>query len=167
MTKRITFCSLVALFCMAMSFLESRFLSLPTLPGVKLGLANAAVLWLFAEGHFKHGIAVNLVRVFLSSLLFSGVFSLAFSLSGALASAAVMFLLYKTKLFSLVGLSVAGAAAHNLAQVGVFCLIYGSAGIVPYIAFLLAGGVVCGILCGIAARVLNARCGKLLNKFWS
>ncbi|MHC1694349.1 MAG: Gx transporter family protein [Eubacteriales bacterium] len=90
------------------------------IPGVKLGLANIViVLAVLLVGYFPAFI-VMVLRCVMSSLLFGSVTTLAFSLSGGLLSFAVSSLLIRLffpRSLSLIGISVAGAAAHNIGQI--------------------------------------------------
>ena len=88
-------------------------------PGIKLGLANIAVIFALYSVDPKSAALISLVRVALSALLFGSVMSFIYSFSGAVLSLAVMILLKKSALFSAVGVSVAGAVMHN---VGLFQL---------------------------------------------
>ena len=58
------------------------------IPGVKLGLANIVILFVLYQYGFKEAISLSLTRVFLVSILHTGLFSVAFflSLSGAILS---------------------------------------------------------------------------------
>jgi heptaprenyl diphosphate synthase len=94
-------------------------------PGLKLGLANIAVLIALVSLGPARAVAVSVGRVFIVALatgtIGGPVFAL--SLAGAMASLGTMSLLRRFgPLFSVVGWAVAGAAAHCLAQLGSRCL---------------------------------------------
>ncbi len=125
--------------------------------GVKLGLANLISVFLLYRKDFKTAILINLLRILLVALLFGNVMSLVYSLCGGLLSLLVMVLLKATKIFSPVGVSVAGGVAHNIGQLLVASIILGSNAVFYYTPVLLIAGVVCGFLIGLVSIFLLAR----------
>lgn len=123
-------------------------------PGIKLGLANIAVIFALYSVDPKSAAFISLVRVALSALLFGSVMSFIYSFSGAVLSLAVMILLKKSALFSAVGVSVAGAVMHNVGQVLCAVIILGTAEIGYYLIFLSVSAVVSGVLVGLVSALL-------------
>ena len=123
-------------------------------PGIKLGLANIAVIFALYSVDPKSAALISLVRVALSALLFGSVMSFIYSFSGAVLSLAVMILLKKSALFSAVGVSVAGAVMHNVGQVLCAVIILGTAEIGYYLIFLSGSAVVSGVLVGLVSALL-------------
>ena len=123
-------------------------------PGIKLGLANIAVIFALYSVDPKSAALISLVRVALSALLFGSVMSFIYSFSGAVLSLAVMILLKKSALFSAVGVSVAGAIMHNVGQVLCAVIILGTAEIGYYLIFLSVSAVVSGVLVGLVSALL-------------
>ena len=123
-------------------------------PGIKLGLANIAVISALYSVDPKSAALIALVRVALSALLFGSVMSFIYSFSGAVLSLAVMILLKKSALFSAVGVSVAGAVMHNVGQVLCAVIILGTAEIGYYLIFLSVSAVVSGVLVGLVSALL-------------
>ncbi len=123
-------------------------------PGIKLGLANIAVIFALYSVDPKSAALISLVRVALSALLFGSVMSFIYSFSGAVLSLAVMILLKKSALFSAVGVSVAGAVMHNVGQVLCAVIILGTAEIGYYLIFLSVAAVVSGVLVGLVSALL-------------
>ena len=106
---------------------------------------------------FKYALAINCIRIFVTGLLFTGVFGILYSLAGGLLSLLVMYLLYRTEIFSMVGVSMAGGVAHNLGQLLTACLIMSNIRLMSYFAVLLFAGMGSGILMGIAAWLVCQR----------
>ena len=156
MAKKITLCAMLTAICMAFSFVESQ-IPLPFAPGVKLGLANAVVLFLFTKGFVKEGLLVNLARILLSGFLFAGVFSLIFSLTAATVSSFSVIYFKRFKCFSPVGLSIIGATLHNFTQVIVCAFVYKSIAVFTYLPILCALGAITGMLTGISVTYLEKR----------
>lgn len=123
-------------------------------PGIKLGLANIAVIFALYSVDPKSAAFISLVRVALSALLFGSVMSFIYSFSGAVLSLAVMIFLKKSALFSAVGVSVAGAVMHNVGQVLCAVIILGTAEIGYYLIFLSVSAVVSGVLVGLVSALL-------------
>ena len=87
------------------------------------------------------------------TLLFSNAVTFIYSISGAVLSIIVMALLKKLNRFSTVGVSIAGAVFHNLAQVIVVALIMQTAEIVYYMAALTVSGIVAGVAIGLLGGI--------------
>ena len=89
------------------------------IPGLKLGLANIVILYILEKYGFKEALYVSVVRVFLVSILITGLFNIPFFffLSGATFSVITMYLVCRLKIFSIVGVSVIGSIFHSIGQV--------------------------------------------------
>lgn len=123
------------------------------LPWMRVGLANAITLFAFTIIRPGEVFLLVLARVVAASLLTGSFLSPTFFLSatGAVSSFGVMFafLRFGPSLFSVVGASVAGAVASNVAQLmivnGLFIDSRVSFYFLPFIfLFALAGGSVSG-----------------------
>lgn len=148
---------------MVLSFVESQIPALVAVPGVKLGLANIAVIFtLFVLG-VPDAMLVSLVRVLLVSLLFGNAVGWLYSVSGAVLSLLVMLLLRKTGRFSTVGISIAGGVFHNIGQVLAAMLVLRTEGVLFYLPYLLIFGAVSGTFIGICSSVLITRLEKILK----
>ena len=100
--------------------------------------------------------AVSFVRILVIGFLFGNLFSILFSLAGAVVSLGLMVILKKTKWFSVVGVSVAGGISHNIAQIVVASFVVGNLNLFWYLPVLLVSGVIAGFLMGmLATEVLN------------
>jgi heptaprenyl diphosphate synthase len=109
----------LALFTAAAAALSVLERALPSpLPWLKPGLANIFSLVLVAGGAVREALLVAVLRTFLAALFFGGLFSIGhvFALCGALASVGAMRLAAAPGVFSLYGISMAGAFAHGLGQ---------------------------------------------------
>lgn len=162
MAKKICTYGILSALCMALSFVEGQLPLYSIAPGVKLGLANAAALLLIYNNDAVGAALVNLCRILLSALLFSGVSSLPFSICGAAGAWAIMLAISRCRIFSIVGVSAAGGAVHNLLQGAVALAVVGRAAAV-YLPFLLLCGAASGTLIGILGLFLNKRLRKIPN----
>ena len=159
--QRVAFGAVFAVLALLFSYLETLFpIPLPV-PGIKLGLANLVVLLVLYRFGWKDALAVNVVRILLSGLLFGTLFSALYSLCGGLLSFLVMALLKKSGRFSMIGTSIGGGAAHNLGQIAVAAAVVQSGGLFSFLPVLLISGAVTGILTGIAAYLLDRHLPRL------
>ena len=142
---------LVAL-AMIMSYLEAQLPVFFAIPGMKLGLTNIVVLTALYEMGYGSAAVINLIRIFLVSVMFGNGVSLAYSLAGGILSGAVMMLLKKTNLFSMIAVSIAGGIAHNVGQILIAMFLLHTSAIGWYLLVLwitgLASGAVIGIIGG-------------------
>ena len=112
MSKRVAKCGLLIALAMVFSYVEVLIPFNFGIPGIKLGLANLIVVVGFYSMKTTDVIAVSLVRIFLSGLLFGNLMSILYSLSGGILSIIVMLLLKRLHRFSIVGVSIAGGVFH-------------------------------------------------------
>lgn len=155
--KETVYISMFTLVALGLSYLESLIPPLTAVPGIKIGLANIAVIFTLYKFNFKSASTVSLMRVFISFLLFGSVLSLAYSFAGALVSIIVMAIMKRSEKFSAVGVSVAGAISHNAAQIITAAVILGTSEIIFYLPVLVISAVISGIFIGIAGAVLVKR----------
>ena len=78
--------ALTTALAMILSFVESQIPAFVAVPGVKMGLANIAVVFALYKLGWKEAAAISLVRVVLVSLLFGSIASLFYSFAGAVLS---------------------------------------------------------------------------------
>ena len=155
-TKRLVLLSMLTAVAMILSYVESLLPSVG-IPGVKMGLANIAVIFALFRFGWKEAAALSLVRVVLVSLLFGSVGAMLYSLAGAVLSLAVMALLRRIDRFSTVVISVAGGVAHNAGQILMAMLILQTKQLLGYLPVLAVSGIAGGVLTGLAAALLIRR----------
>ena len=155
-TKRLVLLAMLTAVAMILSYVESLLPSVG-IPGVKMGLANIAVIFALFRFGWKEAAALSLVRVVLVSLLFGRVGAMLYSLAGAVLSLAVMALLRRIDRFSTVGISVAGGVAHNAGQILMAMLILHTKQLLGYLPVLAVSGIAGGVLTGLAAALLIRR----------
>lgn len=156
-TKKLALTSVMISLAIVLSYVEKLIPAFVAVPGVKIGLANIAVVFTLYKMGTKDAFVVSLLRVVIANLLFGSILSLLYSLAGALVSLIVMAVLKKTSLFSTVGVSIAGGVIHNMAQLVVACFFVGSDILKYYSPVLLLTGIVSGAVIGLIAAVLIKR----------
>lgn len=155
--RRVALTGLMASLTLIFSYVEVLFPFNAGIPGVKLGLANLVPLIILYRMDARYAFAANLIRVILAGLLFSGLFAALYSLAGSLTSFLVMYLLKKTRLFSVIGVSTAGGVFHNLGQLTVAMLAVSGPQLIHYMPVLIISGMIAGIIVGIGAAILLDR----------
>ncbi|MBQ6496326.1 MAG: Gx transporter family protein [Firmicutes bacterium] len=153
----IAVCALLAALALIFSYIEVLIPAFTSIPGIKLGIANIVILIALYYLDGRYALLINLVRIFLAGLLFSGVFGILYSLAGALLSLGTMVLLKRTGRFSVTGVSIAGGVMHNFGQILVASVVVGTIKVFAYFPVLILSGVVCGAVIGILAQLILLR----------
>ena len=156
-TKKIAVLALAIALAMILSFVESQIPAFVAIPGVKIGLANIAVVFVLYKLGWKEAVLISLVRVVMVSMLFGTLVSLFYSVAGAVLSLTGMVLLKKTGLFSTVAVSVTGGVLHNVGQILMACLLLETNVIVYYLPFLILSGVIAGVVIGVVSAIIVNR----------
>ena len=156
-TKKLVTLAVTISVAMILSFVESRIPAFVAIPGVKVGLANIAVIFALYKMGWREAINVSVIRVILVALLFGSVVSLAYSIAGALISLSLMILLRKIGIFTEVAVSVVGGITHNIGQILIAFLLLETKVVFYYLPFLLVSGVIAGIAVGVASALLIKR----------
>lgn len=86
-----------------------------------------------------------------------------YGLSGGMLSLAVMIFCKKYRLFSHIGVSILGGAAHNLGQLIAAAIVLNSSVFVYFPALLIAG-TAAGACIGILGGIITARIEKYVTK---
>ena len=126
-------------------------------PGIKMGLPHIILIFLLYRRGVPAAAVVSLLRMVLVTLLFGNTMAFFYSLAGGALSMAVMALLKRLNFLSVTGVSVAGAIAHNVGQIGMAMLLLGTAELGYYLVVLAITGTIAGILIGLAGALLIRR----------
>ena len=156
-TRRLTTSAMFATLALIFTYVEFLIPYSVGVPGVKLGLANLVIIIALYKMDFKYAMSINLLRIALSGLLFSGVFAMMYSLCGGVISLIVMWGLKRTGKFSMVGVSMAGGVAHNFGQLIIAAVVVSNIKMFVYFPVLVFSGIGAGICIGIVAYVLNKK----------
>ena len=143
-TKKIALCGVLTALAMIFSYIESVIPVPIPVPGIKLGVANIAVITILYVLGVKEAIVINLLRIVLTSLLFGNVNSFLFSISGAALSLTIMIIMKKLDFFSCI-------------------FIMGSEAIVFYLPVLIVSGVFTGVVIGVVSGIVAKRVRKVVS----
>lgn len=174
-TKTITLCAVLTALALALSYTE-RLIPLQLLipiPGIKLGLANIVTMTALYLLGARYSAMILLGRCVLGAVFGGGITGFLFSLWGGLLALGIMTLTKKWSIFSLYGVSILGAAAHNVGQILAAVVLLQSIYVGAYLPYLLLIGIVTGVMTGGATagvlRILNnisipGNSGKIRNQ---
>ena len=160
--RRIVMMSLLTAMGLALSAVESTFPPLLPFPGVKLGLANIVTLIGFSLLNRKRVCLLVCLRLILASFVLGSFATPGFwiSCTGGLLSLCSMALCVGLPSLSIVGLSLAGAAFHNLGQILAVLFLLGNRGILYYLPWLLLWSIPMGLFTGFAAKAALSALAK-------
>lgn len=151
---KVAYAAILAALAMIFSYIEAIIPFSIGIPGVKLGIANLVVVVALYKLNFKYAFLINLIRIFAVGFLFTGAFGILYSLAGGLLSLFVMVIVKNAKIFSVVGVSLAGGVAHNLGQLITATLIVSNIKFFVYFPVLIFSGMASGIVIGIVAGLI-------------
>lgn len=148
-SRKIALCAMLMALAMIFSYVEALIPINFGVPGIKLGIANLIVVIGLFFLPPAEVLMISIARILLMGYLFGNGMSILYSLAGGLLSFFVMLLLKKIKGFSMTGVSIAGAVAHNVAQICVAAYVVQNTKLFYYLPVLLIAGVITGTLIGI------------------
>ncbi|MBQ7242688.1 MAG: Gx transporter family protein [Bacilli bacterium] len=155
--RRVARVGVMLALALVLGYMES-FLPELFLPGMRLGLANVAILMILYVYGFKEGLFVAVLKAVLVSMLrgnflaMGGWMAFAGTLLSFLGMALLHFLFKRASIFAV---SIFGALLHVSAQVAVSYLYLGQGvwGYLPYLAlFSFASGAAVALLCSLLLR---------------
>lgn len=154
--QKITLLAILTAITLVLAIVES-FIPSIGVPGVKLGLANIAILIVLYEIGIWEAVGINVFRVLIVSLIRGTFLSMGFlmSLAGAFMSLGIMILFYLLiKKFSIIGVSVIGSLFHVTGQILVAMAFLGTGYVIFYLPLIAISAIVCGVLVGIIAKII-------------
>ena len=159
--EQMTLCAILVSMALVLSYIE-HFIPLQMvipMPGIKLGLANIVTLMALFFLGTKSAFTILILRCILGSVFGGGISGLAFSLTGGVLAMTVMCISKNCQKISIYGVSMLGAAAHNIGQILVAVFLMGSVYVIGYLPYLLAvsvfTGLATGSICAGVFRVLK------------
>jgi heptaprenyl diphosphate synthase len=156
-TKKMTALALTISFALILSYIESRIPALVAIPGIKVGLANIAVIFALYKLGTKEAILVSILRILLVSMLFGSPISMIYSIAGAILSLCSMILLNRLTSLREVTISVVGGVMHNVGQIATASLMLSTNVVTYYLPFLILSGTIAGVAVGVVSALLIRR----------
>ncbi len=167
-TGKLTVTAILLSLSFAISLLES-FVPVNAvipIPGLKLGLANIAVMAAFFLCGRASALCVAVFRPLMTLVLFGNVTSFILSMSGSLISfCGLMFtnLLYD-KLFSFGGISVISAVLHAAGQIIAASFVVSDGAVYSYLPLLAAASSATGLINGMIMNAVYDRVQVIYKK---
>ncbi|MDL2319233.1 Gx transporter family protein [Eubacteriales bacterium OttesenSCG-928-A19] len=153
-TRNIAQYGLLTSAMLVLGLVERQFVIVPGVPGIRLGLSNIVLLYALVLISASGAWLLMVLKVLLGGFLYAGVTGLFYSLAGGVLSMLAMQLVLRVRGVGMVGISVAGAAAHMLGQLAVSRWLLGSWSALAQAPILLVAAVVTGVLTGVVAQVV-------------
>ena len=155
-TKKLALCAVLTALALGLSTLESLFpvSVLVPLPGIKLGLANIVTVFALYRLGAPFALAILVARCLLGAMFAGNVSALLFSLMGGVLAMLTMIVLRRVRGLSVYGVSIAGAAAHNIGQICAAMVVLGGTAVLGYLPVLLGVSLITGTLTGFVASLL-------------
>lgn len=154
MKKHIAYLGLLLTLALILSYVELLIPMFVAIPGVKLGLANLVVLICLYIYPAKYAFFISGMRVVLAGLLFGTMFSVMYSLAGAVLSFVVMILAKKVFKLGILGVSILGGVFHNVGQLLVAITVVSNYRIGYLFPYLLLSGILTGAIIGFIANAV-------------
>ena len=155
----VAFLGLFTAFAMILSYVERLIPTFVAIPGIKLGLPNIAIIVILYKFGEKEAFIISILRVLLSSLLFTNGITMLYGLVGATLSFIVMILLKNA--LSLVTVSILGGVVHNVGQIIVAYFILQTEQLMYWLPVLIISGVIAGAVIGLIAALTYKKLDKV------
>ena len=155
--QTVALCGALLALALILSYVEALVPFLVAVPGIKMGLANVVAVFALYRLRWPAAWGISLLRVVLVAMLFGHFMTLAYSISGAVASLLVMMALKKNGKFGCAGVSIGGGVAHNLGQILCAVWLLGTRQILYYVPVLLVTGTAAGLVIGLLAGLVLVR----------
>ena len=152
--QKIALLGITVSIAIVLSYIEAIIPSFVPIPGVKIGLANIAIMFILYKLDLLSASIVSAVRLATVFLLFGGLIPLLYSIAGAVLSLSVMYVFKRFTPFSEIGVSVAGGVSHNIAQIIVAIFMFSTGSLIYYLPVLLLSGTLSGVLIGIISGII-------------
>lgn len=153
--KKITRISILLSLSIVLSIIESLIpIFNGIIPGLKIGLANIAIMTALYVYGIKEATFISIARIFIVGMLRTGLFNITFlfSIGGAILSLIMMFIFKRIKLFSVVGVSIIGSIFHTIGQIIIALIFVKNANILYYLPFLILFAIPTGLLIGYISK---------------
>lgn len=161
--RRMVLSAIMTAVAITLHFVEGLFPIPVAIPGIKLGLPNiVSLVALYLIGPVD-AYAILILRVFMTSFLYSGFSSLIFSLAGGILSVTAMFVIWKLreKGFSIISASVTGGVFHNVGQILAAAAVLRTFSVFYYLPVLIVSGITTGVVTGIVSASILPRLIKI------
>ena len=161
--SKVAFLGMLLGVAFVLAYVESLIPFFAGIYGMKLGLANLAVMLALYNLGEKEAFYITVARIVLVAFTFGNLFSMLYSLAGGIFSFFIMVFAKKTTWFSISGVSVLGGVFHNIGQIIVAMCIVENEKILFYLPVLFISGVITGGMIGMLSGIITKRISKVTN----
>ncbi|MBR1572687.1 MAG: Gx transporter family protein [Lachnospiraceae bacterium] len=161
MAKKVPRLGIALALALILSYVESLIPFFFSVPGMKLGLVNIIIIIILYIDCWQDAILVSIMRVLLAGFMFGNVYSIVYSLSGAILSFVIMLLLKNVFQLHIIVVSIFGGVFHNIGQILIAAVIASNVYIMGYLPALYIAGMITGLLIGILAYEMYPRITKI------
>lgn len=154
-TWRLVLTAMLFAIAIVLSLVEGTLPALiPTVPGVRFGLSNIAVMYALFFLRKREAFAIAVLKA-IFTVVTRGLIAGLLSFSGGMLSLVIMIVLMSVfkENISYTMLSISGAISHNIGQLSVVAAVYTSLYTFAYLPVLLISGVLAGIVTATLLRV--------------
>ena len=152
--RKTVFLSLCIVFATALSFIENLIPVSSIVPGIKIGISNIVILAIIYIYSINEGVMCAFLKSVFLTMLGGNLSSFIYSVTGGIASSVSMGILKRFKIFSPLGVSMAGSFFHITAQITVAYFTLGSYTVFYYYPHLIFFGTISGIINGYLVKLL-------------
>lgn len=156
-TKKICISGVLIAVSMIFSYIDNLIIIIPSIPFVKLGLANVCLMYCLYKMPAGYGFIILFMRIVLSGITFTSFSYMLYSLCGGLLAFIVMYILIKFKVFSVIAVSAAGGVFHNMGQLLIAYLVLQTKAVIAYIPPLVITGTLTGVIIGVISKIIINR----------
>ncbi len=163
-TKKIATLGIMGALALVLGFMENMLLpDIPFLPvGAKPGLSNVVTMYAASAMGLPSAMYITFIKV-IFTLLTRGVTASFMSFCGGLLStlAVCVLIKFEGRVFSFLGIGIAGALMHNMGQLFGASVISGTFTILNYAKYLLVFSLITGAVTGSMLMLLMPRLKKI------
>lgn len=162
-TKKIAYIGLMIALAFVFSYIEFLLPIHIGISGVKLGLANLAIIVCLYTLGDKEAFLLSVIRIVLVGFTFANMSMMMYSLAGGILSFVIMWLAKKTNKLSMTGVSVLGGVFHNVGQILLAMWVLETESLLYYLPVLMVSGIVAGVVIGLLGALIAKRIKKLVR----
>lgn len=163
-TNKIALLGIFGAVALVLSFLEGMLIpDIPFLPvGAKPGLSNIITMYIAGTMGFPGAVYITMLKA-LFALITRGATGAFMSFCGGMLSTVCVCILikYQGRIFSYLGIGIAGAVMHNLGQLIAACIVSGTFALLNYGKYLLIFALITGTVTGSVLLVLMPKLSKI------
>lgn len=154
-SKKIAMVGILTALALIISLFESLLPPIiPVLPFARIGVSQIIILAALIILGPAEAAVVLLVRSVLVAIFIGNPSMMLYSIPAGLVSLSLMTLLLKSRKFSVIIISMASGAVHNLIQLGAAAFITKSSAVFFYAPYLMVFGAVAGIVTGLVCFIV-------------